>query len=328
MLIRLVVIASLAVTACKDKAAPPSPDAGPPRHEAKTSKQLPVLGTNVTIVRCELGPLTSKARSEAKLDAIGTTRHLHLAPDGALYFFPDQHPPARLEPVADGCGYRMAAPLVETSGKAFALEPDGSIAEYSLTGAGPKQRCRIRALDNLRNGRGRLQKGRLFYRDAARVMVMDLTKDDCEATEHTFAALAERDGGMPWFSAVEFGSSGDDLLVALSKPDWKNSQEVFRIDPAGKLVQRVGAAEGPAQIDGDLSGCGDGYCSTSVYGSIDLHDRQGRKVSSLSLGKMTGLRSMSLTGLVDVPDKGVYAVVGYHDESGGRPELVRLDGIR
>ncbi len=92
---------------------------------------------------------------KTELNPVGATRSLYLGPDRSLYFVPDRYPPVRLEPTEGGCGYRMAAPLVPAPGSDFGLDPDGSFSQYSETNRTPLTKCRMKAVSELRYGRGK-----------------------------------------------------------------------------------------------------------------------------------------------------------------------------
>lgn len=122
------------------------------------------------------------------------------------------------------------------------------------------------------------------------------------------------------------GLAGEDLLVGVGRQDWKWAKEVFRYDPSGRLVKRYGAGEGKGVLNGPMNGCGDGFCLVTGY-SFEIFDREGQQVTKVDLDALE-LQRMNVNGVVDVPGKGVYVLVGYYVEKDvAQAELLRLEGV-
>jgi hypothetical protein len=118
------------------------------------------------------------------------------------------------------------------------------------------------------------------------------------------------------------------LLVSFGKSEWHWSREVFRLDASGTLIKKYGSGEPKGDISGDPDGCGDGLCLATSMNDIQVYDGAGEKVGSVSLREQTKLANIHIASIVDVPGKGVYALLGYlDDKKKGRAELIRLDGI-
>jgi hypothetical protein len=287
----------------------------------KRPASRPIIGTAVKAVRCNFGETVPEGDNE-----IGATRHLHRGADDTLYFFADYHGPTKLVPTDEGCGYRVATTLVEERDKErrFALDPDGSIAQYPWSDESPKTKCRFKAFDELRYGHGRLA-GHVFYFNRDGLKKMDLASDQCAAAPAELPVVG---------SAGDVSLAGDDLLVRKYRGDWKpDGYEVLRFDAAAtQVVKRYGAPEGKGVIDGVPYGCGDGLCVVSGSAHIDIHDGEGLRVGSYNLYALTTLKRIDIAGIVDVPGRGVYVLAGHRPEvdgkaGKGRAELVRLDGV-
>jgi hypothetical protein len=281
----------------------------------------PIVATSVKVVRCNLPPVRAENLPE-KWNNIAATRNLHLAGDGSLYFFPDYTQPVKLEATTEGCGYRLVGPLPEKKDSEHGVDTRGNIVDVPFSDESKRAKCRVRALQKLRYGDGRLYGTRFLYNDSGSVMELDLANDECEAKELKLDALP-KDGGKPDISVA-----GNDLVLAVGRADWKYDKEIFRLDPKGKLLGRVGTATGDTKIDGQVYACGDGYCVTSGSSWLAIHDRTGRKLATLKLHELTDLEDATIEGIVDVPGKPIFVLVGYHPKNElGRAELVRLDGV-
>lgn len=328
-----ILAALIPALSCKAREAGPSPAASasaaatvaPPSPQAKVAPR-PVIGTDVKVVRCDLPAVVPEGGIRPDQNSVAATRHLHLGPDRSLYFFPDFSPPVRLEPIDGGCGYRLAPPVELEKEHHLGLNPDGSFSPYAFADETPMTKCRVRAFDELRYGHGTLVGGRFFHREAdTRLEVMDLADPACESKEASLPELPRETGAIPWL-----GVAGDQLLVSMARADWSHEREVFRYDAAGTLLRRYGAPTGKAVISSDVHGCGDGFCVEKGHSSLAIHDREGELVRSYSLTDQVKLESILVAGIVDVPGKGVYVLIGYHVPTGkgrGRAELVRLDGV-
>jgi hypothetical protein len=312
------------LVACKGKETATS-DPAPPAVSAKASASAkpkltgkPVIGTDVKATACNLGSAVPEGEN-----SVAASRHLHLAPGNLLYFFVDFKGPTRLDPVADGCGYRFGENLVEEKGSSFGLEPDGSLKQYPHTDESDVAKCRTRAFSEMRYGRGALVGGKFYDESDGALYVMDLASDKCSKQEAKLPEI-EKETGRPFLGTAE-----GQLLVAFGRQDWHYDREVFRFDEKGKFVRKYGSADPKKSIGGSIDGCGDGLCVLSGGVYFAIHDREGEKVKSYNLYDLVKLKRMDLANLVDVPGKGVYALVGYHDEKNkGRAELLRLDGVR
>jgi hypothetical protein len=279
----------------------------------------PIVAKNVKVVRCNLPPVPATGNHE-KPNNIAATRNLHLAGDGSLYFFPDYEMPVKLEPTKDGCGYRLVGMLPEKKDAQYGVDPNGNIVSEPFNDESKQSSCRVKALGKLRYGNGRLFGTRFLYDDRG-LMELDLASKDCEAKELKLDGLPE--GGRPDISVA-----GSDLLLAIGRSDWKYEKEILHLDAKGKVLSRVGSAEGETKISGEVYACGDGYCVKSSGSWLAIHDRTGRRVTTLKLHESIDLEDPYINGVVDVPDKGIYALVGYHPKNQtGHAELVRLDGI-
>jgi hypothetical protein len=311
---RALVVVVLAV-ACKKPTRPVTESAGPVASASASVKPrpLPILGTAVTAMPCDVG--TSAPEGDT---AIAAARNVHRAPDNAIYIFADSHDPIRLEPTSEGCGYRVGAPMKLDKEHGWVLEPDGSIAQRPWSDEGAARKCRVQAYDHLRFGKGRLI-GTTFYYDSNTFLEkMDLASDTCSVVQPNLKDTNNHG---------RVSIAGDDLLIRKVESDWKFGRSVIlRFNAAGELVKRYGAAEGKGAIDGEPFGCGDGLCIVANASTIDLHDRDGMQVASYNLHKLTNLKGIAIAGIVDVPGKGVYVLVGHGSEK-ARAELLRLDGV-
>jgi len=327
---RRIVVAAALLVACKSKQPAPENESESasaakvaPKASASAAKPTvkgkPVVAKDITVVPCNLP--TDAAEGE---NHIAATRHLHLGPDKALYFFPDFKPPVRLEPTSDGCGYAYRAKTEPKKDHAYGLEPDGSLKEYSHSDDSPLTKCKLRAFSDVRYGSGRLVGATYYYKDSEVLTKMNLADDKCEPVKAEFKDVPEKLGTRP-----SIGSAGEHLLLGYAREDWKWNREIFRFDAAGTLVRKYGAAEGEGQIGGDYAGCGDGLCAVKWQTDLAFYNREGMQVASKSLRDAVKLPRLLIQGIVDVPDKGVYALIGYIPKPGGKghAELVRVDGV-
>jgi len=313
-----VVLAAVLLGGCKSReVAPEHPQ--PAASKPVEIKRKPVIGTSLTAVPCNL---TDKPREGS--NNVAATRHLHRGPRNELYFFPDFRPPTLLEPTTEGCGYRSTGAMAEKPDHEFALQPDGAIVLVPRSDDSKKTACRTRALDSIRYGHGRLVGGTYYYRDTGALKRMKLDDEQCAAEEVT--TLKELPANA--LNAARVGYAGNDLLIGVPRQDWKWSQELYRFDAKGTFVRKYGAAEGKGELHGEMTGCGDGFC-TSGYARFEVYDRDGMRVGSASLSKLSNLKNVYISGVVDVPDKGVYVLIGHDPEpkGDGRAELVRVDGV-
>lgn len=321
----LPVVFSLA--ACKGQSASSSSasaSASVARPSAESSRvQLrPVVATNVKVVRCDLPPVEPLPGTPEKWNNIAATRNLHLAGDGSLYFFPDYQPPVKLTPSNDGCGYQLVGKLPKKKDSEYGLAPDGNIVDEPFSDESDKSKCRVKALQKLRYGNGRMFGTRFIYTDQSSLMEMDLAKDDCEAKEMKLELPKELDG------KPDIAVAGSDLVLGIGRSDWKYDKEIVKLDATGKLLGRVGTAEGKTKIDGAVYACGDGYCVTSGSSWLAIHDRTGAKLTTLKMHESANLEDPTIEGIADVPGKGLFMLVGYQPKKeSGKAELVRLDGV-
>jgi len=327
---RRILVAAALLVACKNQQPAPEHESEPasaakvaPKASASAAKPTvkgkPVVAKNVTVVPCNL-PIDA-AEGE---NNVAATRNLHLGPDKALYFFPDFKPPVRLEPTSDGCGYAYRAKTEPQKDHAFGLEPDGSFKEYPGSDNSALTKCKARAFSDVRYGMGRLVGSTYYYKDSDVLTKMNLADDKCEPVKAEFKDVPEKLGTRP-----SIGSAGDHLLLGYARDDWKYNREIFRFDAGGTLVRKYGAAEGDGQIGGEYAGCGDGLCAVKWQSDLVFYNREGMKVASKSLSDAVKLPRMLIQGIVDVPEKGVYVLIGYIPQKGGkgRAELVRVDGV-
>ncbi|MGZ3452903.1 MAG: hypothetical protein ACXVEF_25060 [Polyangiales bacterium] len=316
-------LAAVLVGGCKSREIAPEPSQKAPVakvEKAPAPKAKPVIGTSLTAVACQL---TDKPRDGS--NNVAATRHLHRGPRNELYFFPDFLPPTVLEPIADGCGYRSAGAMSEKPGHDFALQPDGAIVLVPRSDESKNTACRTRALSSLRYGHGALVGSTYYYRDTGTLMRMKLDDEQCTPEEVTTLKELPADG----LTKARVGQSGNDLLVAIPRQDWKWAPELFRFDASGKFVRKYGAAEGKGELHGELTGCGDGLCASAYMNQLEIYDREGMRVGGASLTTLTKLNGVYIGGIVDVPDKGVYVLIGHQPQpkGDGRAEVVRIDGV-
>lgn len=320
-------VAAVLLVACKGGKEPtPEPDKPAPKPTASSAAPSKptivgkkIVGTDIAVVRCNLPDEAAEGENH-----VAATRHLHRGPDNALYFFPDFKPPTRLEPTNDGCGYKFNGPTVPKKDHNFGLNPDGSFTEYPFTDESAKTKCRVRAFSDVRYGSGRLV-GDYYYYKASEVLTrMNLADDKCEPEPVTFPEVPKELGTRP-----NIHLAGGHLLLGYAREEWKWSREVFRFDAKGTFVKKYGSADPKSSFSGDFDGCGDGLCATKYQSDLVIYDREGIEVSSTSLSKLVKLQRLLISGIVDVPDKGVYVLVGHiPDPKGkGRAELIRVDGV-
>lgn len=308
---------------CKGKEAPPSAASASAVGSAAERVQLrPIVATNVKVVRCNLAPVEPLPGTPEKWNNIAATRNLHLAGDGSLYFFPDYQPPVKLVPANEGCGYRLVGTLPKKKDSEYGVAADGNIVDEPFSDDSKKAKCQVRALQELRYGHGRMFGTRFVYTDRDFLMERDLASEECEAKELKLDLPKELNG------RPDIAVAGDDLVLGIGRSDWKYDKEIVRFDAKGKLLGRVGTADGKTQIDGQVYACGDGYCTTSGYSWLAIHDRTGAKITTIKMGDSTDLESPMIEGVAEVPGKGVFVLVGYQPKKqSGRAELVRLDGV-
>lgn len=311
------------LVACKGKETPAADPTPAPSAKASASAKpkltgKPVIGTDVKATPCNLGSVVPEGENN-----VAASRHLHLAPGKQLYFFADFKGPTRLDPVAEGCGYRFGETLVEPKDSSFGLEPDGALKPYPYSEESAEAKCRTRAFSKMRYGGGALVGGAFYYSDHDELMRMDLASKTC-AEEKVKLPEIEKETGRAFLGVAE-----GQLLVGFGREAWHYDREVFRFDEKGKLVRKYGSTEPKKAIGGSFDGCGDGLCVLSGGVYFAIHDREGEKIKSYNLYDLVKLKRMNLADIVDVPGKGVYALVGYHDDKNkGRAELLRLDGVR
>ncbi len=330
-----VLIAAVLVCGCKSREVQSEPKPAAPEQSAATKhaeakskpaeiKGKPIVATSLSAVVCGL---TDKPRAGS--NNVAATRHLHRGPRNELYFFPDFLAPTLLEPTSDGCGYRSAGTMAEKPDHDFALNADGSISLVPRSDASKKTDCATRAFSSLRYGRGRLVGATYYYTSSSggsdALMRMKLDDDKC-APEAVTTLKEVPQAGLP---KARVGEAGGHLLLAVAREDWKYSPEVFRFDVTGTFVRKYGAAEGKGELHGEFSGCGDGLCSSAYQSELEIYDREGMRVRSVSLTELTKLKHVYIGGVVDVPDKGVYVLIGHEPvpKGDGRAELVRIDGV-
>ena len=321
------IFVSMLVVACKNNDAPAGAGATPsasasvakPVTEAGPAPQKPVLGTAVKGVACNLGPNVPEGENN-----IAASRHLHLGPGNKLYFFADFKGPTRLDPVDDGCGYRFGETLTPPKDIQYGLEPDGSIKEYPNSDESPVRKCREKAFDKMRYGTGALVGGVYYYKDHDELTQLDLASPTCEPKPAKIAELPKEDE----FSQPSISWSGNDLLLGFTRQALNNNLEVLRFDAKGHLVKKYGQADRKNSIVGNFVGCGDGLCASSGSSDIDIFRADGTVAGSYRVSEWVKLEQIEVANIVDVPGKGVYVLIGYHDEKKkGRAELIRLDGV-
>lgn len=335
----LVVSISVLQPACKGKAeeggkggkggvASGSASSVVPKPAAPTPPPPPavahVTANEIKLTSCGIGPTSPEGEN-----GIAAARGLHQAADGTLYFFADSAPPQRLDKVEGGCGYALAPAQPAKKDHEWGLDPDGKITEYPYEDTSPKTKCRLKALGELRYGRGALV-GRTFYARGnssdefgdGTVVARDLADDNCVLKASSLSAKVERlpdVSGTPTTLFIGTAGPGGELY----------DRQVYRFDASGKLVKKYGGAGAPSKIEriDAMSTCGDGLCITESGSSIDVFDANGALLKTFNTRKLFDRPGHQLQGITEVPGKGVYVLIGYQEGKKGHAELFRVDGL-
>ncbi|APR78992.1 Hypothetical protein A7982_04339 [Minicystis rosea] len=85
------------------------------------------------------------------------------------------------------------------------------------------------------------------------------------------------------------------------------------------------------RISNDPWSCGDGLCSTYNQSRFEVFDATGTRKGDYAINSLIKpdlLDNANIANFIDVPGKGVYALVGYNtSKKKARAELIRLDGV-
>ena len=270
-----------------------------------------VAASAVRATRCNVANLGTKRR-----------RSLHVDAKGTLYAFDDGNAIHKIAAGNGPCGLGDAVDIPEGEAS-YVFGPDGSVR----TEKAPEERPDCKSLSVSPSGFvGAVSNGVAFVIDSREVRSEDLGAPKCTAKKFGEPA--------PTGNPISIAATDKHVFVLDFNGSGHDDNFVLRYDRTGKLVDKLNV--GPdgkaiARWPDFLAPCGAGVCLIEGEKSLVVFGGDGKLLRKAEIqGDDFSLGYSSLSGMVEVPGRGLFLYVGIPKEKGSSDkvaDILRIENV-